>query len=62
MARGKVAAVSQNVGYASEAAFNRTFKKTTGVSPANWRRKMVVVEVVFSGQRALPPSRSRSIQ
>jgi AraC-like DNA-binding protein len=33
----KVAAVSQEVGYASEAAFSRTFKRIAGVSPAAWR-------------------------
>jgi AraC-like DNA-binding protein len=33
----KVAAVSQEVGYASEAAFSRTFKRIAGVSPAVWR-------------------------
>jgi AraC-like DNA-binding protein len=35
----KVAAVSQEVGYASEAAFSRTFKRLAGVSPAVWRRQ-----------------------
>jgi AraC-like DNA-binding protein len=33
----KVAAVGQQVGYASEAAFSRTFKRIAGVSPAAWR-------------------------
>jgi AraC-like DNA-binding protein len=33
----KVAAVALEVGYDSEAAFSRAFKKTTGVSPAAWR-------------------------
>ena len=33
----KVAAVAYEVGYASEAAFSRTFKKIAGVSPAAWR-------------------------
>jgi AraC-like DNA-binding protein len=33
----KIAAVSQEVGYASEAAFSRTFKKIAGVAPAVWR-------------------------
>lgn len=35
----KVAAVGREVGYASEAAFSRTFKKVTGVSPATWRER-----------------------
>jgi AraC-like DNA-binding protein len=33
----KVAAVGSEVGYASEAAFSRSFKKVTGMSPAAWR-------------------------
>ena len=33
----KVAAVGQEVGYASEAAFSRTFKRIAGVPPAGWR-------------------------
>ena len=32
----KVAAVAYEVGYQSEAAFSRTFKKITGVTPAAW--------------------------
>jgi AraC-like DNA-binding protein len=35
----KVAAVALEVGYDSEAAFSRAFKKIAGVSPAAWRRK-----------------------
>jgi AraC-like DNA-binding protein len=34
----KVAAVASNVGYESEAAFSRAFKRETGQSPAAWRR------------------------
>jgi AraC-like DNA-binding protein len=34
----KVAAVAHEVGYESEAAFSRAFKKVMGVSPAEWRR------------------------
>jgi AraC-like DNA-binding protein len=37
---GKVAAVAQAVGYASEAAFSRAFKKATGVAPSHWRRRL----------------------
>lgn len=33
-----VAAIAVRVGYASEAAFNRAFKKVVGVPPARWRR------------------------
>jgi AraC-like DNA-binding protein len=35
----KVSAVALEVGYESEAAFSRAFKKTVGVSPAIWRDK-----------------------
>jgi len=34
---GKVSAVARAVGYESEAAFSRAFKKHTGVAPAAWR-------------------------
>jgi AraC-like DNA-binding protein len=34
----KVSAVALEVGYESEAAFSRAFKKTVGSSPAAWRR------------------------
>jgi AraC-like DNA-binding protein len=36
-ARAKVATVAFDVGYQSEAAFSRAFKKLVGVSPAIWR-------------------------
>jgi AraC-like DNA-binding protein len=34
----KVSAVAHDVGYDSEAAFSRAFKRTTGLAPAVWRR------------------------
>jgi AraC-like DNA-binding protein len=36
---GKVAVVGEQVGFRSEAAFSRTFKKATGLSPVEWRRR-----------------------
>jgi len=35
----KVSAIALEVGYDSEAAFSRAFKKTAGVSPAAWRQR-----------------------
>lgn len=35
----KVAAVATAVGYESESAFSRAFKKSAGVSPAQWRQR-----------------------
>ena len=35
--RRKIAAIGREVGYESEAAFSRTFKRIAGVSPAAWR-------------------------
>jgi len=34
-----VAQVAAEVGYASEAAFSRAFKKVVGMPPAAWRRR-----------------------
>lgn len=34
-----IPAVAAAVGYSSEAAFHRAFKRTTGVPPARWRRE-----------------------
>ena len=36
---GKVSAVAFKVGYQSEAAFSRSFKRAVGVSPSLWRRE-----------------------
>jgi len=35
----KVGAIGLEVGYDSEAAFSRAFKKETGLSPVAWRRR-----------------------
>lgn len=37
--RKKIAAIGREVGYESEAAFSRTFKRVAGVSPAAWRSR-----------------------
>ena len=33
-----VAAIAAEIGYESEAAFSRAFKKMMGVPPSDWRR------------------------
>jgi AraC-like DNA-binding protein len=35
----KIGAVGEDVGFASVAAFSRTFKRIAGVSPAEWRAR-----------------------
>jgi AraC-like DNA-binding protein len=35
--RESIAAIAAEVGYESEAAFNRAFKRVTGVTPGAWR-------------------------
>jgi AraC-like DNA-binding protein len=35
---GSIAQVAGEVGYESEAAFNRAFKKVVGIPPGAWRR------------------------
>lgn len=49
----KVAAVGHEIGYDSEAAFSRAFKKTAGVSPAAWRDSAI-------GADGLQPSETAS--
>ncbi len=38
--RRTVASIAQDVGYESEAAFSRAFKRLVGAPPATWRRRM----------------------
>jgi len=38
---GQVGPVAEAVGYESEAAFSRAFKKAVGQAPATWRRRAV---------------------
>jgi len=37
--RMQIAAIAESVGYDSEAAFNRAFKKFAGASPGAWRER-----------------------
>jgi AraC-like DNA-binding protein len=38
--RANMAAVAAEIGYGSEAAFSRAFKKVVGVPPSAWRRRL----------------------
>lgn len=40
--RASVASIAEEVGYASEAAFNRAFRRVVGQPPAAWRRQAVL--------------------
>lgn len=44
--RRPVAAIAEDVGYESEAAFSRAFKRLVGQPPASWRRDQVAREMV----------------
>ena len=35
-----IASIAAEIGYASEAAFSRAFKKMVGVPPSDWRRRI----------------------
>jgi AraC-like DNA-binding protein len=37
--KDSLAAIAADVGYESEAAFNRAFKRVTGVTPGRWRER-----------------------
>ena len=41
----KLVEISLAVGYESEAAFSRAFKREVGVSPGTWRRRAAPVAV-----------------
>jgi AraC-like DNA-binding protein len=47
-----IAAVAQEVGYASEAAFIRAFKRLVGKPPATWRREKSRAEAVTEAPHA----------
>jgi AraC-like DNA-binding protein len=59
----KVTDVAYEVGYESEAAFSRAFKKLTGISPGSWRTRGKAQKsdaVVSRRHRALPTAAKRS--
>ena len=52
----KVASIAHRVGWQSEAAFSRTFRKELGVSPKDWRRAASAVDTaaLAEGPHELP--------
>jgi AraC-like DNA-binding protein len=40
--------VATEIGYGSEAAFSRAFKKMMGMSPSEWRRRTALFPLLFS--------------
>ncbi|WP_242343827.1 AraC family transcriptional regulator [Anaeromyxobacter terrae] len=50
-----VAGIAARVGYASEAAFNRAFKKLVGVPPARWRRRRAAERQPAPAARVVTP-------
>ena len=44
-----LARIAEQVGYESEAAFNRAFKRSFGVPPATWRRNISGAEAAVAG-------------
>ena len=50
------AAIAADVGYVSEAAFNRAFKRVTGVTPGRWRDSSAAVAADGAGPKPSSPS------
>jgi AraC-like DNA-binding protein len=48
-----LAAVAAQVGYDSEAAFNRAFKREFGMPPAGWRKNRSKVDVAGAPAKAM---------
>jgi AraC-like DNA-binding protein len=51
-----LASVAEDVGYESEAAFNRAFKREFGVPPATWRRSVAGSSTRDKGRVSSAPS------
>jgi AraC-like DNA-binding protein len=47
-----IATIAAEIGYESEAAFSRAFKKMIGVSPSVWRRSYPAAGLMFLAGRA----------
>jgi AraC-like DNA-binding protein len=51
-----LAAIAEQVGYDSEAAFNRAFKREFGMPPAGWRKKRSEGDVTGAPAKPMPPA------
>lgn len=51
-----LAAVAEQVGYDSEAAFNRAFKREFGMPPAGWRKNRSKVDVAGAAANVVQPA------
>jgi len=49
-------AVAAQVGYDSEAAFNRAFKREFGMPPAGWRKNRSKADVAGAPANAMKPA------
>jgi AraC-like DNA-binding protein len=58
--KGSIAQIAADVGYDSEAAFNRAFKRMMGVPPAAWRRTRRGRETQWQGSGQAGPVLARS--
>ena len=54
-----VAEIAERVGYESDAAFSRAFKKAVGKAPSEWRKTRGVTAAVPQAAPAESPSPSR---
>jgi len=51
-----ITAIAEQVGYDSEAAFNRAFKREFGMPPAGWRKNRSKTNVAGAPANAMPPA------
>ena len=54
--RDGIASIAAEVGYESEAAFNRAFKRVTGITPGRWREGAGDVPALMPAQLGAAPA------
>jgi AraC family transcriptional regulator, alkane utilization regulator len=57
-----IQAIAERVGYDSEAAFNRAFKRVTGAPPATWRKNASAATIEVSAPADRSPSRTFTVK